>query len=498
MLLTLVIVYLLVTIAIGLVAAKRVQNTADFAIAGRDLPLVMIITTTFATWFGSETVLGIPAKFVNSGLHGVVEDPFGAGGCLILVGLFFASRLYKMSLLTISDYYRERYGRVVELLCSVMIIVSYLGWVSAQVTALGVVFNVLSEGALSIPQGMTIGVISILAYTLFGGMWSVAITDFIQMIILVAGLTILAIFAGHQAGGASQVVAFAVERNMFHFLPDANVKDIAFFLGAAITMMLGSIPQQDVFQRVMSANSQYSATRGPIIGGICYIVFAFVPMFLVVSALMIMPERAHQLMSEDPQKVLPSLVMERMPFVMQVLFFGALLSAIKSCASATLLAPSVTFTENIWRQIRPFDGDRSELKAMRITVLMISALVLGYAIVMQGTSIYELVSGAYQVTLVGAFIPLVCGLYWKRATTQGAVFSIVLGVVSWMVFLLTPAGQEFPAQLAGLLGASIGIVVGSYGPQAIKNSTGGRYNLASQPPSGIGLVESDRKVGAAG
>src|SRR6187549_2411419 len=134
MLLTLVFVYLLVTIAIGLYAAKRVRNTTDFAIAGRNLPLVMIVTTTFATWFGSETVLGIPAKFVNSGLNGVVEDPFGAGTCLILVGLFFAGELYKMTLLTISDYYRERFGRSVEVVCSLIIMLSYLGWVSAQVT----------------------------------------------------------------------------------------------------------------------------------------------------------------------------------------------------------------------------------------------------------------------------------------------------------------------------------------------------------------------------
>ena len=135
MLLTLVIVYLLVTIAIGLMAAKRVQNSADFAIAGRHLPMAMIVTTTFATWFGSETVLGIPAKFVNGGLHGVVEDPFGAGFCLIFVGLFFAGKLYRMTLLTISDYFRERYGRTVEVVCSLIIMVSYLGWVSAQVTA---------------------------------------------------------------------------------------------------------------------------------------------------------------------------------------------------------------------------------------------------------------------------------------------------------------------------------------------------------------------------
>ena len=102
-----IVLYLLASIAIGLYASTRVKNTSDYAIAGRSLPLPVIIATTFATWFGSETVLGIPAKFVQGGLNGVVEDPFGAGTCLILVGLFFAAKLYKMTLLTISDYYRS-------------------------------------------------------------------------------------------------------------------------------------------------------------------------------------------------------------------------------------------------------------------------------------------------------------------------------------------------------------------------------------------------------
>jgi SSS family transporter len=476
-LLTLVVAYLLITIAIGLMAAKRVKSSADFAIAGRHLPLAMIVTTTFATWFGSETVLGIPAKFVNSGLNGVVEDPFGAGSCLILVGLFFAGKLYRMNLLTISDYYRERYGRSVEIICSLIIMVSYLGWVSAQVTALGLVFNLLSDGAISMPLGMVIGVVSVLAYTLFGGMWSVAITDFMQMIILVVGLTTLAVFAGHQAGGADKVIALAVSQDMFKFLPEPELKEILFFVAAAITIMFGSIPQQDVFQRVMSANSLNAATKGPIIGGICYILFAFVPMFLVVSALIIMPEQAAQLIQEDPQKVLPTLVMTQMPFVMQVLFFGALLSAIKSCASATLLAPSVTFTENIWRQFFPHQGDRQALLAMRITVLVFSGLVLAYAIAMQGSSIYEMVSGAYQVTLVGAFIPLVFGLYWQKATTQGAIFSIVLGLLAWLLFLMTSAGEAFPAQLAGVLASLTGMLVGSLGPQALKNKHGSHHAL---------------------
>ena len=477
MLLTLVIVYLLITIAIGLMAAKRVHNSADFAIAGRHLPMAMIVTTTFATWFGSETVLGIPAKFVNGGLHGVVEDPFGAGFCLILVGLFFAGKLYRMTLLTISDYYRERYGRIVEVVCSIIIMVSYLGWVSAQVTALGLVFNLLSNGAIGIELGMVIGVVSILAYTLFGGMWSVAITDFIQMIILVVGLSILAVFAADQAGGADKVVALAVSQDMFKFLPEPNFTDIAFFIGAAVTIMFGSIPQQDVFQRVMSANSIKAATHGPVIGGICYILFAFVPMFLVVSAMLIMPEKATALIADDPQKVLPTLVMEQMPFIMQVLFFGALLSAIKSCASATLLAPSVTFTENIWRQFHPHQSDQQELRAMRVTVLVFSALVLCYAIAMQGTSIYEMVSGAYQVPLVGAFVPLLFGLYWPRATTQGAIFAIVLGLGTWLLFLATPAGEAFPAQLAGLFASLTGMLVGSLAPQAIANQQGSHHKL---------------------
>ncbi|HET7364486.1 MAG TPA: sodium:solute symporter family protein, partial [Burkholderiales bacterium] len=457
MLFAFVIAYLLGTIALGLWAAKRVRTTADFAVAGRHLPLIMIVTTTFATWFGSETVLGIPAKFVEGGLKNVVEDPFGSSMCLVLVGLFFAGKLYRMTLLTISDYYRERFGRGVEVACSIVIILSYVGWVSAQVTALGIMFNLLSGDAISISWGMILGTISILAYTLFGGMWSVAVTDFVQMIVLVVGLAVIAFFAADQAGGAHKVVALVTSRDLLQFLPPPTFEGIAFFLGAAVTVMLGSIPQQDVFQRVMSAKDIRAATHGPVIGGLCYLAFAFVPMFIISAAFLIMPEQSASLLKDDPQKILPTLVMEHMPFVMQVLFFGALLSALKSVASATLLAPSVTFVESIWRQFKPRLSDREELRTMRLTVLGFAVVVCSYAIQSQGTPIYDLVSSSYTLPLVGAFWPLLAGLYWKRATTQGAVFSIVLGLATWLFFLATPAGKAFPAQLAGLLAGGVGM-----------------------------------------
>ena len=168
-LIVLVCMYMLVSVGIGLWAARRVRNTADYALAGRSLPLAMVITATFATWFGSETVLGLPGRFIEGGIAGVIEEPFGSGMALILVGMFFARKLYKMDLLTIGDFYRKRFGKKVELACAFFIILSYLGWVGAQVAALGLVLNLITEGTMSVAAGMTIGTFVVLFYTIYGG-----------------------------------------------------------------------------------------------------------------------------------------------------------------------------------------------------------------------------------------------------------------------------------------------------------------------------------------
>ncbi|MDO9285106.1 MAG: sodium:solute symporter family protein [Aquabacterium sp.] len=465
-----VVLYLLGTLAIGLWAGTRIKNSTDFAIAGRSLPLVMVITTTFATWFGAETVMGIPAKFVQGGLNAIVEDPFGAGTCLILVGLFFAAKLYRLNLLTIGDFYRQRYGKGIEVFCSAAIILSYLGWVAAQITALGLVFNVLTQGAMSETTGMIVGTLAVLVYVVVGGFLAVAWTDFIQMSVLVVGLSVIAVFSAGLAGGADVVLAKIGSQDLWRFLPEPSFKDVAFFIGAGVTMMLGSIPQQDVYQRVMSAKDAKTARNGAVIGGVSYILFAFVPMFVVASAVVVMGDQAMAIAKDDYQRLLPTFVMSKMPLVMQILFFGALLSAIKSTSSATLLAPSTSFVENILKNLRPHMGDRQQLRAMRFSIVGFAAIVLAYAIAMKGTSIYDLVSSAYQVTLVGAFVPLVMGLYWKRATTQGAIVSVVAGIATWVLFFpqISTLGEDFPGQLAGLGAAFVGLIAGSLAPQWLK------------------------------
>ncbi len=378
----------------------------------------------------------------------------------MLVGLFFARKLYRMNLLTIGDYYRQRYGRTVELLTSLAIVASYLGWVAAQITALGMVFSLLSHGSISAHDGMIIGAGIVLVYTLFGGMWSVALTDFFQMIIIVVGMLYIGWVVSGYAGGAGNVVSHAQAAGKFEFWPRLETRDILAFIAAWVTMMFGSIPQQDVFQRVMSAKSENIAVTGAVLGGSLYFLFAFIPIFLAYSALLIDPASVKALLGTDPQHILPDLILNHTPVFAQVMFFGALLSAIMSTASGTLLAPSVTFTENI---IKPFIGhlsDRHLLWAMRAVVVGFACIVTVFAL-NSNASIYKMVENAYKVTLVAAFVPLVFGLYWKRANTQGALFAIALGVSSWLLLEIFHPDGMWPPQLFGLLMSLAGMLVGS-------------------------------------
>jgi SSS family transporter len=463
MLISCVVVYFLVTIGIGLWAAQRVHNSKDYLIAGRSLPLYMNMATVFATWFGAETVLSVSATFAKDGLHGIVADPFGSSFCLFFVALFFARAFYRMDLLTIGDFYRKRYSKPVEVVTSVAITASYLGWTSAQLTALGLVFSVLTGGAIDLNTGIVIGAVIVLGYTIWGGMWSVALTDLFQTVVILIGLTAVAILVGNMAGGPSKVISAAVEAGKFDFWPKGGAKEWLWFLAAWMTLAVGSIPQQDVFQRVTSAKDERTAIRGSLFGGVLYFCFAFVPMFIAYSALVIDPGFARLFANEDVreiQRILPNLILERTPMWAQVLFFGALLSAILSTASGALLAPTALFTENVVRPFAPRLGDKQFLLLLRIVLVLFSLAALLFALNSKST-MYDMVQNAYKVTLVSCVVPLAAGIYWKRASTVGAMFSVVLGLVSWGIAELVAADATIPPQLVGLVFSLLGMFLGS-------------------------------------
>ncbi|MBI1363722.1 MAG: sodium:solute symporter [Proteobacteria bacterium] len=463
MLLTFVVAYLCVSIFIGLYAARRVRTSSDYIVAGRSLPIYVTIATVFATWFGSETVLGIPATFLDGGMGSIIADPFGASLCLILVGLVFARPLYRMKLLTIGDFYRKKFGRGVEMVVSFCIAASYLGWVAAQVIALGLVLDLLSGNSLGMPIAMTIGTGIVLLYTLFGGMWSVAMTDFMQMVVIMIGLAIIAFFIGSKAGGPMAVIDHAAAADKFTFLPERNWTAWFAFISAWLTMGFGSIPQQDVFQRVMSAKDENAAVQGTVIGGVLYMLFAFIPVFLAYSALLIDPNEVNILMTQDSQRILPALIMDHTPVAVQILFFGALLSAIMSTASGALLAPATVFAENVVRPLLPKLDDRHMLRLTRGCVLVFSFIVL-YLAQNSEIGIFEMVENASKVTLAGAFVPLFAGIYWKRANKTGAVLSILFGISVWLgcEYTIPEDTALMPAQMAGFIAAIIGMLIGGY------------------------------------
>jgi SSS family solute:Na+ symporter len=464
MVLSFVIIYLLISVGIGLLAATRVHNVKDFAVAGRSLPAPMVMATVFATWFGAEAVMGMSATFAKEGLRGLVADPFGSSLCLVLAGLFFAPRFYRLNLWTVGDYYRLRYDRRVEVLCTLCIVASYLGWVAAQFKVLGLVLNVVTEGAVSQSVGMVIGAFIVLTYTTFGGMFSVAILDCVQLSVIVGGLLYIAAVLSDATGGVAAVISHARAAGRLEFFPPPLVEAWIPFVGAGVTMMLGSIPQQDVFQRITSARDEQTAVRGSLMGAALYFVFCFVPMFIAYSSLLIDPVKFGALLERDAQLVLPTLIFEHTPLVAQVLFFGAVLSAVMSCSSATLLAPSVILSENVIREAMPRMNEKGLLTTMRVVLVGFAAVVLTIALSSE-SSIYTLVVNTYKVTLVAAFVPLCAGLFWKQATTQGALLAIVGGLSAWIGAECSRADHTVvPPQLVGLLAAVVGMVGGSFLP----------------------------------
>lgn len=471
MLIWFVVVYLLISITIGLVAATRVKNTKDYAVAGRHLPLPVVVATVFATWFGAEAIFGVSATFVTEGLNGVAADPFGASMCLMLAGVFFSTQLYKLNIITLGDFYRMRYNRTVEVLTTIAIVISYLGWVAAQIKALGLIFNIITDGTVSEQTGMILGMAIVLTYTTFGGMLSVAVLDFVQMIVVIGGLLYIGSIVSEMTGGVAPVIEHARAAGKLDFFPKgADIWVWVTFLGGWLTMMLGSIPQQDVFQRITSAKSAKIALWGSMLGATIYFCFTFVPMFIAYSATLIDPAHYAALVVDNSQRVLPYLVLEHTPLLAQVIFFGAVMSAIMSCSSATLLAPSVSFAENIVKGYMPHLSDKGFLRVMRICLLGFGLCVLFYALNSE-RSIFGMVESAYKITLAGAFVPLIFGVLWKKSTSQGALAAIIGGISTW-VLIEVLVGEEgpIPPQLIGLAVSILAMIIGSLLPQKIGGS----------------------------
>lgn len=420
-------------------------------LAGRSLPIMLSSAALFATWFGSETVFGASAEFLEGGLYAVIEDPFGAALCLVLFGMFFARKLYNMNLLTLGDFFRQRFGRRTELVASIFLAPPYVGYIAAQLVAMGLILNVVA--GVEVWQGVVLSAVVVTFYTFVGGMWAISVTDFIQSIIIICGLLVLAVVLAEKAGGVTTVLSEVSPRN-FKFVPSWNLKEITTYIAAWSVLGLGSIPSQDVFQRVMSSGSVKIAVRSCFIAGALYLSIAMLPLFISLCTKYLYGGQ----LEGNAQLALPNMVLMHTSMPIQILFFGSLLSAIMSTTSSALLAPASICSENLVKPLMKNLTDKQLLSTTRIALLVFAVVATVMACLRE--NIYELVAESSILSLVSLFAPLTFGLYWKRTSSVGAVLAMVLGLTTWLLFKWIYI-IEIPSLVPATLVSIVALVIGS-------------------------------------
>jgi Na+/proline symporter len=440
-----VIVYLVVTVLVGLIASRMVRNSDDFLSASRKVPFLLSSFALFAFWFGSETVFGASSEFIQHGLLGVIEDPFGAFLCLILFALIFVRPLYRQNINTLGDLFRKTYGPRIETIASVFMQFTFLGYVAAQIIALSILFDILF--GLDPVIGKVTGAAIVTLYTAAGGMWAVSITDFIQSIVIVVGLILLAIFFTGMVDGP---VLTAPTEHFFDFVPtQTNEHSWMDYLSAWLTVGLGSLASQDIFQRANAAKSEKIAVRSTYVGAMLYLIMAMLPLYLGLLSLQIDPS----LSEGDAQYALLGLVSGYAPIWLQVLFMGALVSAIFSTSSGAILAPSSILSENLIKPLFiPNATDKQFLLISRLSVVFIGILAAWLSLVSE--SIYDLVAQSSILGAVSILVPMFCALFMKPSKF-GALLAMTLGMTSYFVVEFQLIAIEFPAMLIGI-GCSIG------------------------------------------
>lgn len=443
--------YIALTLAIGFWASKRVKTTSDFTLAGKSLPMALVGVTIFATWFGPELIMGVPGRFVEQGIMGIITDQFGSFLCLILVGFFFARQLYRMDIVTLGDFFKMRFGKSIELVSSLIYVYTYFFWIAAQFVALAYLFH--SMIGISVQNGIFLGAFIVVIYTYIGGMWAVTFTDLLQSVFIVVGLLIVLINILDQTGGIVPIFKNRPE-GFYQFFPDRGLYNWTDYIAMWMAFGIGAIPAQDIYQRVFSAKSAKGGQHGVFLSALLIFVVGALPLVIGLGAARLHPE----LMGDDHgQNLIPGMVAQYNSLPVQMLFFGALISAILSTSSGAMLSPATIIGENLIKPYVPNMTDKRLLLLTRISVVLIAFVSCIFAI--RDTNIHGLVVSSAVLIMVCLLAPLTLGLYWKRSSVFGAWMAILAGFFIWL--LSDTFDTRVHPTIYGTLASFTGMILGS-------------------------------------
>jgi len=436
-------IYLMAMLVIGALASRKANSAANFIVAGRRMPIWICSATLVATWFGGGTMMGAAGAAYERGLIGVIADPFGGALALFVVGFFFVRLFRRLRLLTFIEFFQNRYGTTAATIAAIATIASNIGWVGALLVAFGFVFETLTGVPLA--YGIMGGAVVVFIYTVAGGMWAVAITDFVQMVVIACGLVLLLVVVLIDVGGWGNIGPHLPE-GTFRMIPAENTTSVwLHYIRAWFIFGLADVTAQTLLQRAFSAKDEQTAQNSFYLAGIGHLSLGMIPVTLGIIASVTMPGLA------DPETVVPQLAIAHLHPVAIAVFVGALLAAIMSSADSALLAAASVFSTNILPLFKRQASDRARLLATRVAIPVFGSFAVYVALEVQ--VVYNLIMDANSVSLVCVVVPFIVGVWWSRANRTGALASMIMGFLTWILSIL------FLPDLAGdLLGMFVGLI----------------------------------------
>ncbi|RLG76960.1 MAG: hypothetical protein DRO14_03040 [Thermoprotei archaeon] len=429
--------YIVVVLVIGAWASRKVKDLVDYVVAGRRLGFWLAFGTILATWFGTGVAVGGASMAYSFGLRGVIMDPIGAGLCILLFGLFFAHILRKLKYVTISDFFRVKYGRAMEALSMIIQVIAYMGWMASLLVTFGGIFEVYT--GIPWEQGLLIGTLVTIAYTTLGGMWAVTLTDFVQMVIFLTGIVLAVPFVINAAGGW-EVIASKISPDMYSILPGPKFEYLGYiglfgmmyYISSWLVQGLGSLSCQDLVQRGLSAKDAKTSRYASIAAAVGYWTIGLIPALIGVWATIILPNL------ENPDHVLPMIALKYLPLPIFTIFTVGLLAALMSSADSSMLIPPSMIAWNLLPMIKPDLSEKTKLLISRILVPIIAFASLGIAL--WAKTIYFLMNLSWELILMVQGIPFILGIYWKKANRSAAIASVIVNFAVWipLIFYVLP------------------------------------------------------------
>jgi SSS family solute:Na+ symporter len=410
--------YVSLQLAVGVVISRRIRGEDDYLLAGRKLGPVLATASMFATWFGAETCVGAAAEVYSGGLRLSLSDPFGYATCLLLFGLVLAVPLYKLRLTTLADLFRRRYSPGVERLAAILLIPSSLFWASAQIRAFG---RVIAWGtSLSADTGIAIAAVTACLYTAFGGLLADAYADLIQGTVLCVCLLVLTGSVVSDIGGIAPTSALLADASR----SAAREPFSLHALNGWAVPILGSLFAQELLSRAVASSSARIARRAAISAAAIYLFVGSLPLLLGAIARATLP-------NADPEAVLSALSQKHLGAWGYVVLTGALVSAILSTVDSALLVAGSFVSHNLAPALRPDLSDRQRLVIARCAVVVLAGLAYGFA---RGEgSVHDLVSQASAFGSAGVCVVGLMALFTRFGAAPSAYAALGLGAASWLL-----------------------------------------------------------------